>query len=145
MAIFERYLLLGPIFHWTMIMGGRGVNPYKFNDFNYPTSTGEFAGFLKHQLLPEVLCVFFGGWCLESLRDRSCWFGSIVKNPMTNPWRMGICTQAISPLKHVAILSPKSCTFWSTNIAGWNIPMFNRKHLFKRVHFPASYVSLPGG
>ena len=32
-----------------------------------------------------------------------------------------------------------------TNIAGWNIPIFNRKcSIFnQRVHFPASYVGLP--
>ena len=29
-------------------------------------------------------------------------------------------------------------TLWSTNIAGWNITMFNRKYMFKGVHCPFS-------
>ena len=37
-------------------------------------------------------------------------------------------------------------TLWQTNIAGWNILIFNRKYIInviKWAHFPGSYISLP--
>ena len=52
-----------------------------------------------------------------------------------DPWSWGATIPSI-------LEKEKLRTIWYTNIAGWNIPMFNRKYIFKRSIFHC-HVSLP--